>query len=237
MEGTKTALCERLGRFGFFARFPKNSLQYLARSACIRDGQAGEYLWHQGQLCQYAFFIEEGLVVTSRRIREGTDRTYGLHGPGDSLGLYAIWAGMQYPTDALVLNEGMVAIQIESKVLEECVAQEPQIATLMLAEISRFTEALIGKIEIVSAGTVARRVAKLMHVLLQRYGVSTADNTWYLPFRMTLEQIGGIVDSRLETVARVLSKWKRQGWLAIGDDGLRFYGMDHLAALLAEEGS
>lgn len=227
-------LYERLRRFDLFSQFPEDVLQRLAGNACTQEGQAGQYLWREGQPSTNVLFIERGLVVTSRRIREGTFRTYGLYGPGDSLGLYAIWAGMKYPTDALVLSERMVSVQIDARQFEKCVLQNPKIATLMLVEISRFTEALIGKIDIVSAGKVDRRIAKLMQFLLQRYGIARSNNSVYLPFRMTLEQIGRIVDSRLETVARVLSNWRKQGWLTASDDGFYFSGMDHLSILLAE---
>ena len=71
-------------------------------------------------------------------------------------------------------------------------------------------------------------------MLLARHGIVLGENEARLPFRLTLEQISSIVDSRLETVARVLAVWKRQGWLRIDADGFHFGQLDRLAALLAD---
>lgn len=151
------------------------------------------------------------------------------------MGLYAMWAGMCYPTDALVMNEGGLVIQVEAKILADLAIADSRITSAMLAEISRFTEAILTKVDVVSSGKVVLRIAKLMSMLIDRYAVSMPDGTWYLPFRMTLEQIGRIVDSRFETVARVLSQWKQAGWLTVNENGLCFSNLECLSELLAKD--
>ncbi|HRH82433.1 MAG TPA: Crp/Fnr family transcriptional regulator [Thiobacillaceae bacterium] len=228
-------LAARLRRFALFAALPKTALLALAGSARQRAYHAGELIWRQDEPNRRVLFIEEGLAITSRVVRDGLDRTYGFYGPGDSMGLFAIWAGMRYPTDARALNEGMMVIQLDTRAIVEMAREDPGMTEPLLEEIGRFTEAFIRKIDIVSAGTVARRVARLMDMLVKRYGVAMPDGGRRLPFRLTLEQIGAIVDNRFETVARVLSDWRREGWLNIDEDGFHFERLDRLEALLASD--
>jgi CRP-like cAMP-binding protein len=228
------AMASRMRRFDLFTHLPAHAMRELTAAARIQAFHAGEYLWHQGEPNRQVLFIERGLAITSRRAREGVNRTYGLYGPGDSMGIHAIWAGMRYPTDARALGDGMTAIQLDTGALVQCAQREPRLAAPLLVEIGRFTESFIRKIDIVSAGTVPRRVAALMSMLVTRHGIATRENEARLPFRLTLEQIGAIVDSRIETVARVLGEWKRQGWLRIDADGFHFGQLDRLAALLAD---
>lgn len=232
----ESLLLDRMKRFELFAQLPELTLRTLAATAREWVYHAGEYLWRQGESNHRVVFIEKGLAVTSRRVREGMHRIYGLYGPGDSMGIYAIWAGMSYPTDAQALNEGLRVIQLDTSAVIECAKHESQFSSSLLTEISKFTEAFMRKIDIVSAGTATQRIAKLMNVLVERYGVSKRENVAHLPFTLTLEQIGRTVDSRIETVARILSEWKRRGWVAFRADGIYIAGMDQLMVLLVEDG-
>lgn len=225
-------LVGRMRRFEMFAQLPDAILLPLALAASIQMFHAGEYLWHQGEPNRRVLFIEQGLAKTSRKNLAGVTRTYGLHGPGDSMGLYAIWAGMKYPTDALAMSEGMTAIVLDPAALLKCAKQQPLLAAPLLAEIGRFTEAFMRKIDIVSAGTVPQRMASLMSMMVERFGATGEDGSAHLPIYLTLVQISEIVDARVETVARVLGRWKSQGWLSVGDDGFRFPRMDQMRSLL-----
>jgi CRP-like cAMP-binding protein len=221
-------------QFQLFSHLSADIMLELAAEARVLEYRAGEYLWRQGEQNHRVLFIEQGLAIASRLVREGVSRTYGLFGPGDSLGIHAIWAGMCYPTDALVLSDGLTAIQLSTSALVKCAQRKSELAEPLLVEIGRFTESFIRKIDIVSAGTVSHRVAALMSMLVARHGIVLGENEASLPFRLTLEQISSIVDSRFETVARVLAEWKRQGWLRIDADGFHFGKLDRLAALLTD---
>lgn len=221
-------MAARLARFGLFSDFPPHCLARLAAATRVQVHGAGDALWHQGEASRRVLLIEEGLAIASRRVREGVSRTYGLYGPGDSLGLYAIWAGMKYPTDALALNHGLTVLALSSSALVKCVREEPRLLEPLMEEVGRFTEAFLRKIDIVSAGTVQQRVAALMHMLLERYGVPTGERAASLPIRLTLEQIGAITDARIETVARALAEWKREGWMSNDADGFHFSALSRL---------
>lgn len=228
-------LAQRMRRFELFAHLPEALLLTLVASSAIRTFTAGEYLWHQDEPNRRVLFIERGMARTARTIRAGVTRTYGLYGPGDSMGIYAIWSGMKYPTDAMALSDGMTAIVLDSAALLKCAKKQAVLAAPLLVEVGRFTEAFIRKIDIVSAGTVARRMARLMSLLVERYGEASPDGGSHLPFRLTLEQIGAIVDNRFETVARVLADWRKEGWLSIDENGYHFSRLDRLKALLASD--
>lgn len=224
----------RLRRFELFAGLPERILVPLLRTAHARRFAAGASLWRQGEENRQVLFIEQGLAVTARRIREGLDRAYGIYGPGDSLGIFAIWAGMRYPTDALALNSGLVALSLETEALVRCAEREPALAEPLRAEIGRFTEAFLRKIDIVSAGTVSRRIATLLESLIRRHGVAIGAGAACLPYKLTLAQVGSIADARVETVARVFSEWKKEGWLAIDSNGIHVYETDRLQAQIGD---
>lgn len=164
--------------------------------------------------------------------RNGASKTYGLFGPGDSMGLYAFWAGMRYQTDAIALNEGVTLIVINAGKLSPLAEQHPQLSKNLKGEVTRFSEAFINKIEIVSAGIVEQRLAVLLLHLVGRYGVECQGEQARLPVFLTLDQISEIVDARFKTVARSLGHWRRAGWLIIDAHGWHFNCLNMLRELL-----
>lgn len=230
----KEELTKRMQRFPLFAELPLRVLAELVSAASVQAFRAGDYIWRHGEPDRRVMFIEQGLVKACRRNRKGVSRTYGLYGPGDSMGIFAIWAGMIYPTDAVAMNDGMMAIFIETDAMLKFAEKYPRLAGLLRVEIGRFADAFIHKIEIVSAGTVPQRLAVLMTLLIERYGVEKKGNKARLPITLTLEQISEIVGVRLETVARILSGWKKEGWLKIDSSGCHFARLDKVRELLPD---
>lgn len=231
---TREELALRLRRFDFFATLPEPTMGVLVDAAEAQTFRAGERIWSEGDAVGKVLFVERGLAKLARRNKEGVSRTYGLYGPGDSMGFFALWSGNGYPTDALALNDGMTGVFVEAETVRVFSEEWPRLAASVRVELARFTDAFFRKIEIVSAGTVPQRLALLMTSLVDRYGVERADGTAHLPFALTLEQTSEIVGVRVETVARTLGGWKREGVLTIGADGCHFSCLDQLRALVAD---
>ena len=227
-------LARKLRRFDLFASLPLPALKEIAALTRLRAYRRGEFLWQRGDTAQQVVLIDSGFVTAARRDRCGASKTYGLFGPGDSLGLFAFWAGAHYPTDAVALNEGLTVVVIDASDLTRLAQKYPPLAGKLQAEVTRFTEAFINKIEIISAGTISQRLAVLMMQLVSRYGVDREGERARLPICLTLEQISEIIGARVETVARGLGQWKRAGWLSTDAHGCHFHSLDKVRELLPD---
>jgi len=230
----RAELVKRLRDFELFEKVPPAVLKVVAEGAQIRALRQGEFLWQRGDPAKEMVLIGSGFVKASRRGRNGASKTYGLFGPGDSMGLYGFWAGMRYPTDAVALNEGVILITIDAGEISHLAEQNPQLSKNLKGEVTRFSEAFINKIEIISAGSIQHRLATLLLQLVDRYGVDDQGEQARLPVFLTLIQIGEIIDARIETVARCLGHWKRAGWLMIDHRGWHFGNVDKLRELLRD---
>ncbi len=230
----RAELAKRLRHFGLFERIPHTVLKIVAAGAQLRTLRQGEFYWRQGDAARKIVLIGSGFVKASRRNGNGASKTYGLFGPGDSMGLYAFWAGMRYPTDAIALSEGVVLIIIDAGEISDLAERHPRLSKNLRSEVTRFSEAFINKIEIVSAGSIEQRLAVLLLHLVDRYAVDKHGKQARLPVFLTLVQIGEIIDARIETVARSLGHWKRAGWLIIDAHGWHFNCLDNLRELLQD---
>src|SRR3989337_2490520 len=99
---------------------------------------------------------------------------------------------MRYPTDAIALNEGVILIIIDAGEISDLAEQYPQLSRNLTGEVTRFSEAFIDKIEIISAGSIEQRLAVLLLQLVGRYGVDGRGEQARLPVFLTLVQISEI---------------------------------------------
>ena len=227
-------LARRMRRFELFSKITVAAIKEIAADTTVRVYRRGEFIWRRGDKVDKIILLESGFVKAARRDRHGASKTYGLYGPGDCLGLFALFAGTKHIIDAVALNEGLRAICIDVDPIFKLAEKSSRFSSNLHSQMSRFTEALINKIEIISAGTMSQRLAVLMMQLLDRYGTDKNENSAHLPVSLTLEQISEIIDARLETVARVLGDWKRAGWLVIDSNGSHFSNLDKLRELLPD---
>ncbi|HUW37092.1 MAG TPA: Crp/Fnr family transcriptional regulator [Rhodocyclaceae bacterium] len=234
VQPEKGELVRTMRRFELFSKLPLKALRELASATTVRLYRRGEFLWRRDDKVKDIVLLDSGFVKAARRDRNGASKTYGLYGPGDCLGLFATFAGMKHSIDAVALNEGLKAICIDAAVLLKFAETSPLLSSNLHGQLTRFTEALIKKIEIISAGTMPQRLAVLMLQLIERYGIDRKDDRVHLPISLTLEQLSEIIDARLETVARVLGDWKRAGWLSIDATGCHFSHLDKIRELLVD---
>jgi CRP-like cAMP-binding protein len=227
-------LARTMRRFDLFSKLPLKVIREIASAASVRRYRRGEFIWRRGEKVDQIILLESGFVKAARRDRHGASKTYGLYGPGDSLGLFALFAGMKHHIDAVALNEGLKAISIDAAAILKFAEKSTLFSSNLRGQLTRFTEALINKIEIISAGTMHQRLAVLMMQLIDRYGIDKKGNRVRLPISLTLEQISEIIGARLETVARVLGNWKRAGWLTIDSEGCLFTHLDKIRELLPD---
>jgi len=225
-------LARLMSSFDLFAKLPLRTVNEIASVATVRVYHRGEFIWQRGEEVSDIVLLESGFVKVARRDRTGASKTYGLYGPGDAIGLFAMCAGMKHSIDAVALNEGLRTICIDALAFVKFTESSALLSANLRNELTRFTEALINKIEVISAGAMPQRVAVLMIQLIDRYGVDRKENRARLPFSLTLGQMSEIIGARLETVARVLGDWKRAGWFTTDQSGFDFSRLDKVRELL-----
>jgi CRP-like cAMP-binding protein len=116
--------------------------------------------------------------------------------------------------------------------LAAALSSSPSLREAVDRALLAHTDALRDKIDIVSAGTVPRRLAALFLHLARRFGVPSETGAVTIEIGLTREQIGQLVSARTETVVRVLGRWQRAGWFDGGRARIELVRPDMLARIL-----
>ena len=206
-------LIRRLRAAGPFRNLDTAWIERIAANSVFRRLDAGEYVWRRGDTAQSVIVVEAGLVAVQRNSLDGESVLVALFGPGDTLCIVPALQRIPFPADAVAVTEPVEILVIAAAPILGAVDREPKLAAVLNRALLEHTSSLRSKIEIISAGTVPRRVAALLLYLAERFGRNAGDGVVQIGPAPTREQIGQLVNARTETVIRVMSRWSKANWI------------------------
>lgn len=208
-----TTLTAALRAAGPFRELRADWIERLAAHCTRRQFCAGDYVWRRGEAAQSFVVVEEGLVAVQRDTVDGENVLVALFGPGDTLCVVPALQHTPFPADAVAVAERVEVLVVAAAPVLVALDRDAELAAALNRALLDHASSLRNKIDIVSAGTVPRRVATLLLYLSKRFGRKSDDGTIEIYPAVTREQIGQLVNARTETVIRIMSRWSKAGWI------------------------
>lgn len=220
-----------LARSGLFGGLEGRLLDAVVKHCVERQFHGGDTLWRAGQPATHFDMIESGLVKVGHLTPSGDHVTFGLFGTGDIIGIGSAIAGTPYPANATAVSEHVQVIRVRAAAVLTLLDQNAQFAQAINRLLVQHTAVLRAKIDIVAAGSVPKRLAALLLYLVGRFGSVQVDGVGHIPIVLTRQQISELVDARIETVIRILSRWQKADWLRTVSNGFELRRADMLARI------
>jgi len=189
----------------------------------------GASLYHIGDRFESLYAVRSGAFKTVGVSRDGTEKITGFHLPGELLGLDAINGG-RHGYHAAALEDSEVCIipfaQLEQMALT-LPALQHQLLRLLSGDISRDS----GLMLLLGSMTAEQRLAAFLLSLSRRHQrLGFAADRFLL--RMTREEIGNYLGLTLETVSRLLSRFQREGLVAVHQRDVEILGKERLMEMV-----
>jgi CRP-like cAMP-binding protein len=145
----------------FFSGLPEKDMEAFLNAASIQTRKKGEAVVHQGDAANTFFVVISGWVKLFRNTVEGDEALVGLFTRGDVFGEAALFLGAVYPHSAEAAEETRV-LAIPGAMLKERARQNPDIATRMLASLTREMTNIQRQNEQMALMSAPQRVACLL---------------------------------------------------------------------------
>lgn len=211
MRATKEAefeVLKLLAGIPVFSKLSEASLKTLAREARLKHAEKGEILFFQSDPSDAAYVVRSGNVSIVLNSFDGREMVINEMHCGDLFGELGILTGHPRSTSAIVHTKSDLLV-LPAPVFLQIIESDPQFALRML-EITAGRLQLSGKRE--SALAFLDAQARLARLLLeleeqeQEKGYVTASQ----------DELAHHTGLTRQTVAKVLGKWRRSGWLITG---------------------
>lgn len=76
------------------------------------------------------------------------------------------------------------------------------------------------KIDIINAPSVDCRIFELLKHLIRRFAQHESQIRHYIPLRLTRQQMGRLIDVRVETIIRTINRWKKMNLVQWTKEGI-----------------
>lgn len=218
-----TALEKRrlLGATPFFAALDDDRLDEVAALFTQRNFDAGETIHHAGDPAERLSIVVAGQVKISRPTPDGQDVLLALLGAHEHFGSLLELGDATYRDDAVAHTDCCV-LSTDAESFHSLLGRFPSVANAALALVAARLREAQATIEQLSTYPVPRRVAATLLALADRLGAAArsgeGDETGEVLIDATLsrQDLADMTGATVETVSRVLSDFRRRGWIDSG---------------------
>lgn len=187
---------------------------------------SGETLQRSGEAAPSMMTLRAGMVKLVRSTVDGRQRIVRVLRPGDVIGPEAVISG-RYDNDAVALTNAKVC-RIPVHVIQGLVEQTPKLYQKLMEKWHRSLQDADDWLAELNFGTARQRVAGLVRKMRAHGDASVVT-------LFSREDMGAMLDLKLETVSRTLNAFVREGMLEPLDKVGRVYRIANVAMLLDPE--
>ncbi|MDP2677181.1 MAG: Crp/Fnr family transcriptional regulator [Rhodoferax sp.] len=182
----------------------------------------GDALYAEATPAQGIFTLRSGMVKLVRSTVDGRQRIVRVLRAGDVIGLEAL-AGARYDSDAVALTPVTVC-RIPLNVIQKLASGSPRLHTQLMHKWQRALKDADDWLADMNFGTARQRVTNL--VLKMRSPINPDVSVLF-----SREDMGAMLDLKLETVSREISSLVRDGVIKQLDKQGRIYRVNQPAGL------
>jgi len=191
-----------------FSELSESSLQLLARESRFVHFEKGDILFIQSEPSESAYIVRSGSISILLNSLDGREMVINEMHSGDLFGELGILTRNSRSTSAIARTKGELLV-IPGQVFLKVVESEPKFA-LRLLEMTANRLQMSGKRE--SALAFLDAQARLARLLLE-LEKQEKEKGYVTISQEELAHHTGLIR---QTVAKVLGKWRRDGWLITG---------------------
>lgn len=194
----------------FLRALPAPLRTHLLKSARVQVLERGEIIWNEGEATKDFHFAVRGRVRLIKRGECGRETIVELSGPGDMLCGNAVFCQVAYCCAGRAVERATAVLALPQAEVLRAVEASPKAALAFVHEITARGMRLCGRIEVLGAGRVERRIALLFVTLADKVGQPGPDGSLRVPIKLSRQEIADLVSTTLESAIRAMSRLRRE---------------------------
>ena len=171
----------------------------------------GDILIQQGEYGQFGILLDSGVVKLRCHWGGRAAAMVALATPGECLGLGEVLAGQPASLTIEAVSRGRIRI-LDADQLHRAMRQDPAIALWTYERSVEASQRLLSALHSHADGTVTTRLARVLLRLGRQVGCADARGV-LIPHKLPRQDLADMVGCRVETLVRILRKWRDAGWV------------------------
>lgn len=216
-----------------FRELDDSELTALSRFFKMRRYSRGEVLWRQGAPARVFTFIHAGYVKVVMRRSDGREIIVDVLGPGDPIGMTAVYSEVPYNTGSIALND-VKLLAIHRNHFYGTIRRTAVWELLVKHVMTRNAE-LLDRLHELTEPSAEQRLAILFVKFASRRGVADSDGRGphLVELPLSRRDLCDLINTTVETAIRLMSKWRKEGLVETDKRGFVIHDMVRLAEIAA----
>ena len=206
------------------SRLGDDEIRALLDASLTEHLPAGSQVFSPLDQADSFYVILKGRAKVYKISPKGDEQILHIYGPGKTFGEAAMWAGINYPAHAEVLEETTLLV-VRRLVLKQLITGNPETAMAMMAGMSTKLREFNQLIEQLSLREVPARLANVLLELPARAGTDT------VVLKQSKRQLAAQIGTIAETLSRALKKLSASGFIEVNGPEITILDPDGLAEL------
>ena len=229
-DGTLAGDLIYLKKIPVFAHLSDEELELVEKITKVRKYRKNMIIFVEDEHGDELYFIKRGKVKISKLAEDGSEKILHFLKEGDIFAEVLLLGGGPYPATAEVLENSEIGI-IENRDLEKLLTKNGEITLKILkvmADRLRQAQMHIRDLALLDA---YGRLASALISLVEDHGKKKDDCTW-IDINLSQQQLASVIGVSRETVARILSTWKKEKIIEIDNQLIKIKDFDALKSWL-----
>jgi len=210
-----------------FRGLDERSLTRLQPFSALRRVPARGTLYVEGEPGEAIFVLLEGSMKLARRGARAREHVIRLIRPGEVLAESVLFSDSAY-ADTAVAMEPSLLLAVDARRCAERLRRDPHLAWNVLERLGKRIEELQTQTELLATHTAEQKVAAY---LMHRYRMLSPRDAVVAP-SCRRSDLASLLALAPETLCRVITEFKRRGWIRSENGGLLVVDAEALDATL-----
>jgi CRP-like cAMP-binding protein len=186
-------------------------ISQLALTARIKDLGRKEQLYYSGDKPNYIYCVVSGKIRTYLVNKDDKELVTALYGPGDYFGYIELLQDTTHKEYAAAMEETQLAL-ISKEDFFNTILSNREVAASFMSLLAKNVSDKKNDLVQMAYDTVRKRVAT---ALVRLYDTYNTEKKPHFTMTISRDELAAIVGTATESVIRILSEFKADGWIYV----------------------
>ena len=207
-----------------------DELKTMSKEKDVLNFKKGDVIFKEGNAINGVYCVKHGICKLSKLNANGKEQIVRFMNGGDMLGYRSILSDEPVTLTVTALKD-MEACYIPKKEILDAIKENPKFSLDMMKTVCGDLRDANASLSNMAQKSVKERLADTMIFLKETFG---EDKDGYLDIVLTREEIASVVGTATESAIRLLSEFKKKGFIEL--TGKRLKVVDEVGLLKLSQG-
>lgn len=219
-----------LRKIPVFSHLPEQDLELIASIVKLKTFSKDSVVFEEGEYGDELYFVKRGKIKISKMLEDGSEKILHFLKEGDIFAEVLIFHGGEYPATAQAMEDSEVGL-IYNRDLKKLLENRGDITFKIIEVMAERLRNAQYHIRDLALRDAYGRLASSLLTLAEEHGEET-EHGRCLNISLSQQQLANLIGASRETVGRILSSWKKQGWIEVDKQMIRIVDKEGLRTLL-----